>query len=56
MKEAPGGRQKEEEEEGKMEHVWKFGVAPADKRQPRPPREEAVSPAETLSRMESWEV
>ncbi|TKS82854.1 Telomerase-binding protein EST1A [Collichthys lucidus] len=56
MKEAPGVQQSEEEGEGRMEHVWRFGFAPADKQQPHPHREEVVNLAETLNRMESWAV
>lgn len=55
-KEAPEVPLSEEEVDGRMEHVWRFGFAPVDVPQPHPRREVVVSPAETLNRMESWAV
>lgn len=54
MKEALEVPQCEGEEDEMMERVWRFGFAPVDTWQLCPRRGEAVSPAETQNRMESW--
>lgn len=53
MKEALEVPQFEDAEGGMTERVWRFGFAPLDTWQLCPHRGEAVSPAETLNRMES---
>lgn len=54
MKEALEVPQCEDAVDGMTERVWRFGFAPVDTWPLCPRRGEAVSPAETLNRMESW--